>query len=124
MSYVTLIVSLKKVKPKKHSPKYVSLIDNDISCTKIAKSQIYADQLQDLMSFDGGMEPSDTSTKLLDQTYGTEEIGDSLCNNLENLIHGNLICFSEQTDFVELPRPIRNSTCAIKRNQIKGDRLL
>lgn len=124
MSYVTLMINLKKVKPKKHSPNHVSLLDNDSSCTMITKSQMYADQLQDLVSFGG---PSDTSSKLLDQTCGTEQLGGSVCNNLgkiEKMIQCNLICFSEPTESVALPQLVRNSNCAVKRNQSKGDKLL
>lgn len=127
MSYVTLMISLKKVNPEKHSPNHVSYIDSDSSCTTITKSQMYADQLQDLVCFGGGIESSYTSTKLLDQTYGTDQLGGSLCNNLgkiEEMIQCNLICFSEPTESVELPQLIGNSTCAVKRNQSKGDKLL
>lgn len=87
---------------------------------------MYADQLQDLVSFDGGIESIDTSTKLLDQAYETEQLGGSLCNNLgkiEKMIQCNLICFSEPTESVALPQLIGNSTCAVKRNQSKGDKL-
>ncbi|KAK1362159.1 Six-bladed beta-propeller [Heracleum sosnowskyi] len=127
MSYVTLMISLKKVNPKKHSPNHVSFIDNDSSCTTITKSQMYADQLQDLVSFGGGVESSDTSAKLLDQTNGTEQLGGSLCNNLgkiEKMIQCNLISFSEPMEAVTLPLLTGNSTCAVRRNQSKGDKLL
>lgn len=121
------MISLKKVKQKKHSPNHVSFIDDDSSCATITKSQMYADQLQDLVSFDGGIESSDTSTKLLDQTYRTEQLGDSLCNNLgkvEKMIQCNLICFSEPTESVAVPQLIGNSTCAVMRKPSKVDKLL
>ncbi|XP_074335192.1 uncharacterized protein LOC141672468 isoform X2 [Apium graveolens] len=126
MSYVTLMINLKKVNSKKHSPNHVSLIDSDSSCTTITKSQMYADQLQDLVSFGGGIESSDTSTTL-DQTYGTEQLGGSLCYNLgkiEKMIQSNLICFSEPTESVALPQLVGHSTCAVRRNQGKGEKFL
>lgn len=118
------MISLKKVKQKKHSPNHVSFIDDDSSCATITKSQMYADQLQDLVSFDGGIESSDTSTKLLDQTYGTQQLGDSFCGKVEKMIQCNLICFSEPTESVAVPQLMGNSTCAVMRKPSKGDRLL
>ena len=62
---------------------YVSVIDNDLKRRhNITESQIYADQLQDLVSFNRDSKLWDISTTLLDQIYRTEQLGDSSYSNI------------------------------------------
>ena len=62
---------------------YVSVIDNDLKRRhNITESQIYADQFQDLVSFNRDSKLWDISTTLLDQIYRTEQLGDSSYSNI------------------------------------------
>ena len=62
---------------------YVSVIDNDLKRRhNINESQIYADQFQDLVSFNRDSKLWDISTTLLDQIYRTEQLGDSSYSNI------------------------------------------
>ena len=62
---------------------YVSVIDNDLKRRHIInESQIYADQFQDLVSFNRDSKLWDISTTLLDQIYRTEQLGDSSYSNI------------------------------------------
>ena len=58
---------------------YVSVIDNDL---KRRHNIIYADQFQDLVSFNRDSKLWDISTTLLDQIYRTEQLGDSSYSNI------------------------------------------
>lgn len=59
LSHVALMFSFNKVGYWEGSSKPASLLDNDdLGCSAVTKSQIYAEQLKDLVSLDGGLESS------------------------------------------------------------------
>lgn len=100
LSHVALMFSFNKVGYWEVSSKPASLLDNDdLGCSAVTKSQIYAEQLKDLVSLNGGLESSHIINKALEEKYENEEPADNLYKSLGKIdgMMGNLIGFGEQT---------------------------
>lgn len=79
----------------------VSLLDSDesFSC-EMKPSQMYADQLKDLVSFDGSLELSDTSNQILKQGDDNQEKSDVFFDSngrIDDMIQANVMGFVEAT---------------------------
>ena len=77
----------------------VSLIDcDDISSSKITKSEMYADQLKGLIPFDGSLDSSNMANKIFNQGDVDKEGSDVLSDrhgSVDAMIQANIMGFAE-----------------------------
>lgn len=98
LSYLTLMVRVNKAKSPIPRKEYVSLIDsNDISSNSITKSDMYAEQLKDLLTFDGSLDLLSMADKLNqddDSKEGNYVLSD--CHGtIDAMIQANIMGFAE-----------------------------
>ncbi|CAL5421366.1 unnamed protein product [Camellia sinensis] len=98
----------------------VSLLDSEILESEVItmKFQIFAEQLKDLITFDGEEElpnPADKTFKLGDDT---EHGNDVLCDDhqrIDNMIKDNIVGFVEQAKMIQLDGSFVSSSGLVKR---------
>ncbi|XWS68971.1 hypothetical protein CRYUN_Cryun04dG0139500 [Craigia yunnanensis] len=98
----------------------VSLLDSDYSSdSEVKKSQIFADQLKDLICFDGNLEFPNASNEIFKQGDGKQNESNVLpdCHGrIDSLIQGNVMGFANVAE--ETIAPVQSavsSLCLVKR---------
>ncbi|KAL7171447.1 hypothetical protein ACSBR2_036156 [Camellia fascicularis] len=98
----------------------VSLLDSEILGSEVItmKSQIYAEQLKDLITFDGEEEllnPADKTFKLGDDNeHGNDVLSDDH-QRIDNMIKDSIVGFDEQAKKVRLDESLVSSSGLVKR---------
>ncbi|CAL5421365.1 unnamed protein product [Camellia sinensis] len=121
LSHLFLMLGINTVESQtSFEKKTVSLLDSEILGSEVitTKSQIFAEQLKDLITFDGEEEspnPADKTFKLGDDN---EHGNDVLCDNhqrIDNMINDNIVGFVEQAKKVQLDESFVSSSGLVKR---------
>lgn len=98
----------------------VSLLDSEILGSEVitTKSQIFAEQLKDLITFDGEEElpnPADKTFKLGDDNeHGNDVLWDDH-QRIDNMIKDNIVGFVEQAKKIQLDESFVSSSGLVKR---------
>lgn len=100
LSHLSLMFRIYKVKSPISRKEYVSLIDcDDISSSKLTKSEMYADQLKDLMTIDGGLDLLNMAEKIVnhcdDYKEGSDDTLTDSHGNVDAMIQANIMGFAE-----------------------------
>lgn len=95
VSQLSLMFRPKVVVNRTAFDKSVSLLDSDdLSCSKISKSNIIADQLKDLISLDGGLELAGVGSEILEQTDDDDK--ENKYGNIDTMMYANIMGFAEE----------------------------
>lgn len=92
-----------KVKSTISRKEYVSLIDCDvISSCELTKSEMYADQLKDLMTIDGGLGLLNMADKIVNHSDDDKEGSDDTLTDshgkVDAMIQANVMGFAEPAE--------------------------
>ncbi|KAL7196803.1 hypothetical protein ACSBR1_036753 [Camellia fascicularis] len=121
LSHLSLMLGINTVESQTpFEKKPVSLLDSEILGSEVitTKSQIFAEQLKDLITFDGEEElpnPADKTFKLGDDN---EHGNDVLCDDhqrIDNMIKDNIVGFVEQAKKIQLDESFVSSSGLVKR---------
>ena len=97
----------------------VSLLDSGLLGSKeMTKSQMYDEQLKDLIAFDGVVESSDNADMISEQEdYSESRDGVSSEGNqtIDNMIKASIMGFEEQAQKASLEEPLLTSSGLVKR---------
>ncbi|CAL5418963.1 unnamed protein product [Camellia sinensis] len=121
LSHLFLMLGMNTVESQTpFEKKPVSLLDSEILGSEVitTKSQIFAEQLKDLITFDGEEKlpnPADKTFKLGDDN---EHGNDVLCDDhqrIDNMIKDNIVGFVEQAKKIQLDESFVSSSGLVKR---------
>ncbi|KAF8399287.1 hypothetical protein HHK36_015152 [Tetracentron sinense] len=100
VSHLSLMFRNHRVESQCLGKEPVSLLDSDdTSKHEMTKSQMFADQLKDLISFDGGLDASETMNSTLKQGDGDYNRSDALTyshGGIDGMIKANIFDFAGQ----------------------------
>lgn len=98
LSHLTLLFRINKAKYPILCKESVSIIDSDdISSNSITKSDIYAEQLKDLITFDGSLDLLSMADKLNQDDYSQEgnHVLSDCHGTIDAMIQANIMGFAE-----------------------------
>ncbi|KAF3942537.1 hypothetical protein CMV_030816 [Castanea mollissima] len=103
LSHLSLMFRMYKVKSPISHKEYVSLIDcDDISSSILSKSEMYADQLKDLMTIDGGLDLLNMPDKIVNHSDDDKEGSDDTLTDshgkVDAMIQANIMGFAEPAE--------------------------
>ncbi|XP_075658346.1 uncharacterized protein LOC142628191 isoform X1 [Castanea sativa] len=103
LSHLSLMFRMYKVKSPISHKEYVSLIDcDDISSSKLTQSEMYADQLKDLMTIDGGLDLLNMADKIVNHSDDDKEGSDDTLTDshgkVDAMIQANIMGFAEPAE--------------------------
>ncbi|KAG5522259.1 hypothetical protein RHGRI_034442 [Rhododendron griersonianum] len=119
LSQLSLMFRIKTVEPRVSQKTSVSLLDSDVVESKeITKSQMYDEQLKDLMTFDGAVEPPESADKIFEQgddNGNRNHVMSEGHQSVDYMIYANIRGFEEQGKGVAGEALVISSSGLVKR---------
>lgn len=119
LSQLSLMFRIKTVNPRVSQKTSVSLLDSDVVESKeITKSQMYDEQLKDLMTFDGVVEPPESADKIFEQgddNGNRNHVMSEGHQRVDCMIYANIRGFEEQGKGVAGEALVSSSSGLAKR---------
>ncbi|KAL2519510.1 NHL domain-containing protein [Abeliophyllum distichum] len=124
LSTLSLLFRLRTVESRTSCKKPVSLMDCDVlNSHQLDKAQTEADQLMNLISFDGGLSLSENANEIMEQEAKREntEISTGKNRKIDGMIRANIASFAEKSPGVSLEESSECSLSSVKRRLNAGN---
>ena len=119
LMYLSLMFRMGTLEPQASCKKSVSLLDSEpLGSEAISESQIFAEQLKDLLTSEAEMELANPTVKTLEQEDENEQ-RDDICSNgnprIDNMIQANIMGFARQAKRAPLEESFGTVSGLVKR---------